>query len=358
MGQWFRFYDEVVDDPKVQRLPPVLFKAWVNLMCMASKNTANRGALPPVDDIAFRLRITKIKVEGLLNSLVHAGLFDWHEGTAYAHNWKSRQFQDSGSTSRVERYREKRRALGLPILADYSQFRAVLIARDGAKCIYCEATEPLVVDHLVPIEQGGTDHYDNLGLACKRCNAGKSGRTPEQAGLIIRVKSTREALDRYLFNRDTVTDCNGYTKVTSPCHQNRTDTEQNRTEQKHTQGKPVSTAEPVLKFGEFLSVTLAESEHEKLRGRIDGNLLEQLIDELDRYSQTDPKAFRKYKNHYAVLLNWATRRGWLKGGSNGHQFNQKARTAEVNLGAAQDFVSRKLAETIRGDIPDVREDAG
>ena len=30
MSRWFRFYDAALDDPKVQRLPPAIFKlTWV-----------------------------------------------------------------------------------------------------------------------------------------------------------------------------------------------------------------------------------------------------------------------------------------------------------------------------------------
>ena len=38
--RWFRFYDEVLDDPKVQRLPPALF---YNLMISARKPVLGRA---------------------------------------------------------------------------------------------------------------------------------------------------------------------------------------------------------------------------------------------------------------------------------------------------------------------------
>ncbi|NIX78220.1 hypothetical protein [Microvirga terricola] len=30
MSRWFRFYDAVLDDLKIQKLSPHIFKAWVN----------------------------------------------------------------------------------------------------------------------------------------------------------------------------------------------------------------------------------------------------------------------------------------------------------------------------------------
>ena len=50
MTRWFRVYNDVVDDPKVQRLSNTLFKVLINLWCLAS---ANDGVLPPIDEIAF-----------------------------------------------------------------------------------------------------------------------------------------------------------------------------------------------------------------------------------------------------------------------------------------------------------------
>lgn len=53
-SRWFRFYDEALDDPKVQRLPGEDFKAWVNMLALASKHG---GQLPAIGDMAFALRM-------------------------------------------------------------------------------------------------------------------------------------------------------------------------------------------------------------------------------------------------------------------------------------------------------------
>lgn len=37
-----------------------------------------------------------------------------------------------------------------------------------------------VIDHVVPLEQGGADDISNLVPACRTCNASKRDRTPEQ----------------------------------------------------------------------------------------------------------------------------------------------------------------------------------
>jgi hypothetical protein len=53
-------------------------------------------------------------------------------------------------------------------------------------CLYCGgtfATQELSRDHITPMVQGGTDRWNNVVTACKRCNHHKGGLTPEQAGM-------------------------------------------------------------------------------------------------------------------------------------------------------------------------------
>ena len=107
--RWFRFYTEALDDPKVQRLDPVTFKHWVNLLCVAAKN---EGKLPPAEDMAFALRIDVIAAESLLDRLLIAGLIDVQKGGANGthiapHGWAKRQYKSDTSSERVKRYRER-----------------------------------------------------------------------------------------------------------------------------------------------------------------------------------------------------------------------------------------------------------
>lgn len=61
-----------------------------------------------------------------------------------------------------------------------------LFRRDGNICLYCGGafrSRELSRDHVTPLVQGGTDEWNNVIAACKRCNHHKGGRTPEQAGM-------------------------------------------------------------------------------------------------------------------------------------------------------------------------------
>jgi hypothetical protein len=108
--QWFRFYSEALDDPKVQRLPGDLFKAWVNLLCLANEQE-ERGTLPLLDDIAFRLRLDHQKAEDALTGLRRAGLLEHNADTDEyrIHAWDKRQYASDISTDRVRKFREKQR---------------------------------------------------------------------------------------------------------------------------------------------------------------------------------------------------------------------------------------------------------
>ena len=102
--RWFRFYDEVLDDPKAQRLPSGLFKAWVNILCLASRGG---GTLGTTADIAFGLRVTAQKAEQCVSALVTAGLLDRSGETLHPHNWNGRQFQSDDSGNRVREFRKR-----------------------------------------------------------------------------------------------------------------------------------------------------------------------------------------------------------------------------------------------------------
>lgn len=51
-----------------------------------------------------------------------------------------------------------------------------VFARDGFRCVYCEATRELQVDHITPVARGGTDALDNLQTLCRSCNQAKGAR--------------------------------------------------------------------------------------------------------------------------------------------------------------------------------------
>src|SRR5512139_3757277 len=103
-GRWFRFYDDAVNDPKVQRLEPRLFKAWVNLLCLAARND---GWLPSIEDVSFSLRMSEDDIGDIVNALISCGLIDEFDGRFSPHNWEERQYKSDSSAERMRRHRKR-----------------------------------------------------------------------------------------------------------------------------------------------------------------------------------------------------------------------------------------------------------
>lgn len=110
-NRWFRLYDELLEDPKVQMLDAETFRAWINLLCLANRHG---GILPDEDTICFALRIDNIGARSVLDRLRIATLIDpikgGRNGKRYAiHGWAKRQYKSDSSSERVKRYRQRSR---------------------------------------------------------------------------------------------------------------------------------------------------------------------------------------------------------------------------------------------------------
>ncbi len=116
MSRWFRCYDDLLDDPKVQRLPAHLFKTLMNLWCLASKH---EGVLPRIEDIAFRLRMSDHDTRVQVDDLILAGLIDLdRNGTMRPHNWHERQYPSDTSKERTRKWRENKKKSGCDVAGD------------------------------------------------------------------------------------------------------------------------------------------------------------------------------------------------------------------------------------------------
>lgn len=176
--KWFRLYASLVHNPKVQLLPGDVFKTWINILCIAGEFG---GVLPCTDEIAFRIRLPKKRTERDIEVLLNRGLLDRCEDRLVPHDWDEWQYESDSTNNRVKAYRERLRANG-GSTDGYLKHKAAVFSRDGERCVYCGSAEKLCLDHMIPVLLGGDDDPGNLATACKRCNSGKAGRTPEQAG--------------------------------------------------------------------------------------------------------------------------------------------------------------------------------
>lgn len=104
MNPWFRFYREVLHDPKVQLLTPHAFKFWVNCLCLGCENN---GYLPAMEAVSFAFHMSESQVAELTEVLVNVGLLETRRGELYLHNWHKRQYKADISTERVKRFRKR-----------------------------------------------------------------------------------------------------------------------------------------------------------------------------------------------------------------------------------------------------------
>lgn len=96
---------------------------------------------------------------------------------AYNAAWKA----SNREACRKHDHARKARVAGQPGERTVEDIRQ-MYEDQGAACAYCEVdiSEGYEIDHMLPISRGGRDHWDNLALACIRCNRSKYTKTAEE----------------------------------------------------------------------------------------------------------------------------------------------------------------------------------
>lgn len=102
--QWFRFYNEAINDPKIIKLSDKQHRMWIGLLCLASQND---GVIPELDDVSISLREPFHSVSEIVVFLTKHALLDEKNGNLYPHNWAKRQFKSDVSTNRVKQFRKR-----------------------------------------------------------------------------------------------------------------------------------------------------------------------------------------------------------------------------------------------------------
>jgi 5-methylcytosine-specific restriction endonuclease McrA len=67
--------------------------------------------------------------------------------------------------------------------------RKRVLMRDGYRCAYCGIAggRAMTIDHVRPRSRGGKSTWENLVCACVACNHRKGSRTPDEAGMPLRI---------------------------------------------------------------------------------------------------------------------------------------------------------------------------
>jgi 5-methylcytosine-specific restriction endonuclease McrA len=72
--------------------------------------------------------------------------------------------------------------------------RGSIFERDSCTCQYCGRQFPrsqLTIDHVIPQSRGGGETWENLVLACVKCNLKKGNSTPEEASMPLRRRPAK-----------------------------------------------------------------------------------------------------------------------------------------------------------------------
>lgn len=196
--EWAKLWIDLLDDAKARKMSDQLFRIFIYFL-LAAKEIDENGYLGEPDDLAWRIRISSGDCLSSLEALSEEtyAITEQRADGWYVKNYdKRQQSKDKTAAERTRRYRERRAISGSQVNAGYSS--RDIKNRDGNKCVYCGSDKNLCVDHMIPVIQGGTDDPRNLATACKKCNSGKSGRTPEEAGYKIINPGVYKAYKEYV----------------------------------------------------------------------------------------------------------------------------------------------------------------
>ena len=105
---WIKLYHEILDDYKMARLPDRLWRRAIELFLLAG-DTDQGGALPDVEEIAFRLRVDPEVLREDVAALVEIGILSVEEDALIVTRFEARQAaSDSTERSRYFRARQAR----------------------------------------------------------------------------------------------------------------------------------------------------------------------------------------------------------------------------------------------------------
>ena len=103
---WIKLYHEILDDPKMGRLPDRLWRRVIEMFLLAGE-TDQEGQLPTIEDMAWRLRIPEDELRADLERIEQAGIVSI-EGDRYIVTRFAERQAPVSDAERMRRYRERK----------------------------------------------------------------------------------------------------------------------------------------------------------------------------------------------------------------------------------------------------------
>jgi hypothetical protein len=105
---WIKLYTEILDDPKMGRLPDNVWRRCIELFLLAGKQNQRDGRLPDIEDAAYLLRVSIDQLGKEIEQLVITGILEYREGVLYVTKFGDRQSK-SEPADRMKEYRRRKK---------------------------------------------------------------------------------------------------------------------------------------------------------------------------------------------------------------------------------------------------------
>lgn len=103
---YLKLYHEILDDPKMGRLSDHLYRRVIELFLIASASTDRDGFLPPVEDMAWKLRTSPAELLADLSEIEKTAIVKNVNGNWYVTNFVKRQAA-STTTERTREFKKR-----------------------------------------------------------------------------------------------------------------------------------------------------------------------------------------------------------------------------------------------------------
>ena len=104
---WIKLYHEILDDPKMGRMPDRLWRRTIELFLLAGELDED-GLLPSVHDMSWRLRVNDDALQDDLSLLISYGIVT-AEGDAFTVTKFAERQNAMSPSERAARYRETKK---------------------------------------------------------------------------------------------------------------------------------------------------------------------------------------------------------------------------------------------------------
>lgn len=137
---WLKLYHEMIDDPKVARLPDSSYRRFIECLLLAGELDES-GFLPPIEDMAWRLRLNETSLSQDLSRLALAGMVELKQLDDNTERWFVTNFSKRQSASdAAERMREYRKRKKKEPKKKEKQIKDIDTDEDTDIDTYCSVT--------------------------------------------------------------------------------------------------------------------------------------------------------------------------------------------------------------------------